>query len=130
MLFLFRSVFWLSIVFASISWPGDPLAWRRRELRGVRSAGRKPRRKGLRAPAACRAGAAHLSRMGAGQRSGGNDKTRQIRRLLIRRAPLIKYNKANPWAEIWRRPCMFEINPRVRLDVSGGQAHRASREWD
>lgn len=29
----------------------------------------------LRAPAACLEGAAHLSRMVAGQRSGGNDKT-------------------------------------------------------
>ena len=84
MLFLLRSIFWLSIVFASISWPSDPTApvvAKARAARGVQDilgqmigmpqAGRAC----LRAPATCLEGAAHLSRMVAGQRSGGNGKT-------------------------------------------------------
>jgi hypothetical protein len=86
MLFLLRSIFWLSIVFASISWPSDPLASvmaKARDARGVQDSlgqtiGRAQagaEKACLRAPAACLEGAAHLSRMVAGQRSGGNDKT-------------------------------------------------------
>ncbi len=85
-LFVLRSIFWLSIVFASISWPSDPIfsvMAKARAARGVQEilgqtigmvqAGAE--KACLRAPAACLEGAAHLSRMGAGQRPGGKDKT-------------------------------------------------------
>ncbi|MGH6799983.1 MAG: hypothetical protein ACRECZ_00975 [Methylocella sp.] len=86
MLFLLRSIFWLSIVFASISWPSDPVASviaKARAARGVQDVmgqmigmARAGNRKAcLRAPAACLEGAAHVDRMVAGQRSGGNGKT-------------------------------------------------------
>jgi hypothetical protein len=77
MLFLLRSIFWFSIVFASVSWPSDPLgsvmakvsAARRvqdslGQTIGTAQAGTE--RACLRAPAACLEGAAPLSRMAAG----------------------------------------------------------------
>jgi hypothetical protein len=87
MLFLLRSIFWLSIVFASISWPSDRVASviaKARAARGVQdilgqmigmAAQTGSGKACLHAPAACLEGAAHLSRMVAGQRSAGNDKT-------------------------------------------------------
>lgn len=86
MLFLLRSIFWLSIVFASIFWPSDPVASviaKARAARGVQDilgqmngiAQGGSGKACLRAPAACLEGAAHLSRMVVGQRSGGNGKT-------------------------------------------------------
>jgi hypothetical protein len=84
MLFLLRSLFWLSIVFASISWPSDSgapvMAKAAREMRDIlgQTAGMAQAGAGkacLGAPAACLAGAAHLSRMVTGQRSGGDGKT-------------------------------------------------------
>jgi hypothetical protein len=80
MLFLLLSVFWLSIVFASVSWPSDPIASvmaKARAARGVQdSLGQTIDMAQAGAEKAClRAPAAHLSRMVAGQRSGGNDKT-------------------------------------------------------
>lgn len=86
MLFLLRSIFWLSIVFASISWPSDPIALvmvKARAARGVQDilgrtiglAQAGAEKACLRAPATCLEGAARLSRTVAGQRSGGNDKT-------------------------------------------------------
>jgi hypothetical protein len=84
MLFLLRSLFWLSIVFASISWPSDPvapvMAKAAREMQDIlgQTAGMAQPGAGkacLRAPAACLAGAAHLTRMVAGRPSGGNGKT-------------------------------------------------------
>jgi hypothetical protein len=86
MLFLLRSIFWLSIVFASISWPSDPVASviaKARAARGVQdilgqmvgmAAQEGSGKACLRAPAACLEGAAHLPH-GRGQRSGGNGKT-------------------------------------------------------
>ena len=83
MLFLLRSIFWLSIIFASIPWPGGPVALvmaKARATRGVQDilgqmigiaqAGSGECR--LRAPAACLAGAIHFNRIVAGQRAGGN----------------------------------------------------------
>ena len=87
MLFLLRSIFWLSIVFASISWPSVPVASviaKARAARGVQNilgqmigmaAQTGSGKACLRAPAACLEGAAQLNRMVAGQRSGGNGKT-------------------------------------------------------
>ena len=86
MLFLLRSIFWLSIVFASISWSSDPTASvmaKARAARGVRDilgqtigmAHAGAEKACFRAPAACLEGAAHISRMVTGQRSGGNGKT-------------------------------------------------------
>ena len=88
MLFLVRSLFWLSIVFASISWPKDPVAPVTAPARAARgaqdilgqTAGRVQalaKKACLGAPAACLEGAAHLSRMVAGQRTGGKDETRK-----------------------------------------------------
>jgi hypothetical protein len=69
MLLLLRSLFWLSIVIASISltkWIRWHRLWRRP---GPREECKTA------AAAACLEEAAHLSRVVAGQRSGGNDKT-------------------------------------------------------
>lgn len=83
MLFLLRCIFWLSIVYASISWPSDPLApvvtkaSAAREVRDILSQTLGIAQAGagkacLHAPAACLEGAAHLSSMAAGWHSGGN----------------------------------------------------------
>lgn len=83
MLFLIRCIFWLSIVFASISWPSDPLvpvvtkASAARQVRDILSQTLSIAQAGggkacLRAPVACLEGAAHLRRMAAGWNSGGN----------------------------------------------------------
>lgn len=81
MLFLVRTVFWLSIVFWSISWPRDPDARARapgvpgavQDILGEAQAAAK--KACSRAPTACLEGAAHLSRMVGAHRSGGKDKT-------------------------------------------------------
>jgi hypothetical protein len=89
MLFLLRSIFWLSIIFASIPWPGGPVALvmaKARAAGGVqdilgRMIGIAQGGSGeacLRAPAACLEGAIHLNRMVAGQRPGGNGKAPPI----------------------------------------------------
>lgn len=85
MLFLLRSIFWLSIVFASIPWPGgshDLVMAKARTARGAKDmlgqmTGIAQAGVGeacLRAPAACLEGAMQLNRMIAGQRAGGNGK--------------------------------------------------------
>jgi hypothetical protein len=89
MLFLLRSIFWLSIIFASIPWPGGPVALvmpKARATRGVQDIlgqmiGIAQAGSGeacLRAPAACLEGAIHFNRMVAGQRAGGNGKAPPI----------------------------------------------------
>jgi hypothetical protein len=85
MLLPLRSIFWLSIVFAPISWPSDPIASvmaKARAARGVQDSlgqttglAQAGAEKPVPAPASCFEAAAHRSRMVAGQRSGGNDKT-------------------------------------------------------
>jgi hypothetical protein len=89
MLFLLRSIFWLSIVFASILWPDGPVASvmaKARAARGVQDIlgqmiGIAQAGSGepcLRAPATCLEGAMHLNRMVTGQRAGGNGKAPPI----------------------------------------------------
>ncbi len=106
MLFLLRSIFWLSIVFASISWPSDPIApvmAKVRAARGVHDilgqtigmAQAGAEKACLRGPAACLEGEAHLSCMVAGQRAGG-DKTPPNSPVVDASAAANKYNKANP----------------------------------
>jgi hypothetical protein len=42
MLFLLRSIFWLSIVFASVSWPSDPLGSVMAKVSAARRVQRQP----------------------------------------------------------------------------------------
>lgn len=114
MMFVLRSVFWLSIVFASISWPRGPIALvlaKARAARGVQdilgqTIGRAQagaEEACLRAPAACLEGAAHLAPMVAGPHSGGNGKTPPNSPVVDASPPRIKYNQGEPQTEIWRR---------------------------
>jgi hypothetical protein len=97
MLFLLRSVFWLSIVFASVSWPSDPIASVMAKARAAR---------GVQDSLGQTIGMAQAGAEKAWSRDSAPaamTRPRQIRRLLIRRPPRIKYNKANPKTEIRRR---------------------------